>query len=136
MIKKLLRAFVIETTALYLASQIAQGLSFEKGVQSLLLTGFALGIASFVIRPIINILLLPINLVTFNLFKWLSHAVTLFLVDLLLSEFSIGGFRFLGLVSDYLDIPAITLDPGVLSYLAFSVIIATIANVIYWVVDK
>lgn len=136
MIKRILRAFVIEGTALYLASQIASGLFFEKGITSLLLTGLALAAASFVVRPVINILLLPINLVTFNFFRWASHAVTLFLVDLVLSEFSIRNFSFNGLQTEWITLPPIFFEQGVVAYLAFSFLIAGLANGIYWVMEK
>lgn len=136
MLRKIIRAFVIETSALYLVLQIAQGLVFAKGIQSLIITGIALALASFLIRPVINILLLPINLITFNFFKWASHAVTLFLVDLVLTEFAITSFTFRGLNSDYLSLPQIFFEQGVVAYLAFSILIATIANAIYWVVEK
>lgn len=136
MFRRVLRAFVIETTALYLVSQIAQGLFFEKGVASLILTGVALALASFLVRPVINIMLLPINLVTFNFFRWASHAVTLFLVDLVLSEFAIKSFTFAGLQSDWLTLPPLFFESGVVAYLAFSFLIAAIANSIYWVMEK
>lgn len=136
MIKKVLRAFLIEIAALYLTTQIASGLFFEKGLQSLLLTGFALAAASFLVRPVINILLLPINLVTFNFFRWASHAVTLFLVDLVLIEFSIKSFTFSGLQSDWITLPPLFFEQGVVAYLAFSFLIAGIANSIYWVMEK
>lgn len=136
MIKKVLRTFVIESTSLYLATQIASGLFFEKGFQSLLLTGAALTLTAFLVKPIINVLLLPINLVTFNFFKWSSHAITLFLVDLALSEFTIKSFNFLGYKSDFFDLPPLFLEGGVFSYLAFSMLISVIANIMYWLVDR
>jgi uncharacterized membrane protein YvlD (DUF360 family) len=136
MVKKVLRHFVVESTALYLCSQIASGLVFEKGIQSLIITGVALTLAGFVIKPILTVLLLPINLVTFNFFRWANHAITLFLVDLALKEFNITHFQFLGLQSDFIDIPAVLLPPGIASYLAFSFVISIIAGLIYWLVEK
>lgn len=126
--------FVVECVALYLATQIATGLVFEKGPQSLILTAAALTVASLLVRPIINILLLPINLLTFGIFRWVSHAIVFFLVDLVLSEFSIQGFNFPGFHSQYLDLPATAFNPGVASYLAFSFLIAIITSFIYWLV--
>jgi len=135
MVKKILRVFVIETTALYLTSVWIQGLVFQKGPQSIVLTGFALAVAALLVKPIINILILPINLVTFNVFKSTSHAITFFLVDLALAEFSITSFRYPGLTSELLDIPPLFFEQGVAAYLAFSIVVSVIAYIIYWLME-
>ncbi len=132
--KRLLRIFVIETVALYLTSQIAHGMIFEKGVQGLLVTGFALTIASYIVKPVINMLLIPINLLTFNIFRFVTSAITLYLVDLVLVQFKITGFSFVGLNTDLVYLPSITLSTSVLYYLAFSIIISLIAGIIHWLV--
>lgn len=136
MIKKFLRGIVIEAWALFLVNQIASGLFFEQGIKSLLLTAVALAVAGLLIKPIINILLLPINLVTFNFFRWASHAVMLFLVDLVLTEFSIVNFKFAGFSSEMFSIPQLFFESGVLAYLAFSILIGLVAGLFYWIMEK
>ena len=136
MLKKFLRGILIEAWALFLANQIAQGLAFQQGIKSLLLTAAALSIAGFIIKPVINILLLPINLVTFNFFRWLSHAIMLFLVDLVLSEFAIQSFSFPGYSSNLFTLPALFFESGILAYIAFSILIGVIAGVFYWIIEK
>lgn len=136
MIKKFLRGIVIEAWALYLANNLVLGLGFTQGIRSLLLTAVALAVAGMFIKPIINIFLLPINLVTFNFFRWASHAVMLFLVDLVLTEFSIGSFRYGGFSSDYLSLPPIFFESGIAAYLAFSILIGLIAGIFHWIMEK
>ena len=132
--KRILRSFVIEIGALYLVSQIASGMEFADGFISLAITGVALCLATFLVKPIINILLLPLNLVTFGLFKWISRAVTLFLVDLILADFTITSFGFGGLSSKWIDVPALTLNSAPLAYIAFSLLLSIIGAIIYWLV--
>ncbi len=132
--KRFIRVFVIECVALYLASQIAKGMVFNQGVQGLIITGVALAVATFLIRPVVNILLLPINLLTFGLFKWVAQAITFFLVDLALPQFMILEFNFPGLKSIYLDLPMVAFPHGPLAYLAFSLLISFIAGIIYWII--
>ncbi len=131
--KKILRTILIEAVALYLTSLIAKGMIFEKGLQSLVMTAIALSFASIFVRPVINILLLPINLVTFNLFRFIASAITLFIIDLILSEFQILFFSFNGLNSPYLFLPPINI-PIPLAYVAFSIMISTIAGIFHWLV--
>lgn len=132
--KRILRGFLIEIGVLYLVTQIASGLNFANGLQSLAITGIALALAVFVVRPIINVLLLPINLVTFGVFRWLSQALTLYVVDLILPEFSITHFSFAGFSSEWFYIPAYSTASIVLSYILFSLLISLISGIIHWLV--
>lgn len=129
--KKILRHYVVNTFILYIVSQIASGLHFENGLETIVITGAGLTVASLLAKPIINLLLLPINLITFNLFKWVSSAIALYLVTLVIPGFKITGFVFAGLSSQWLDLPAISLS-GFIAYVAFSFIFSILASFIYW----
>ena len=129
--RRIIRHFSVEIFSLYVASVFATGLYFESGIETLLLTGVGLTVASFLAKPVINILLLPLNLVTFGLFKWISGSIVLYLVTLIIPGFAITGFYFEGLVSKWLDLPSFGLGAGPLSYVAFSFILSLITTVIY-----
>lgn len=130
--KRFLRIFVIEAITLYVASQLTTGLIFQNGTPSLLLTAVALAVASLFVKPIINLLLLPLNLLTFGFFRFLTNAITLFLVDLVLNEFMITEFLFKGYRGSLIVIPSLKLASGPLSYLAFSLLISIVTTFIYW----
>ena len=131
--KKIFRHFAIDTLTLYAVSLFTTGLVFEKGLTTILLAGVGLTVASLLARPVINLLLLPINLITFNLFKWVSSAIALYLVTLVIPGFKITHFYFAGMVSSLFTIPPFSLG-GILSYAAFAFIISFITSSIYWVV--
>jgi uncharacterized membrane protein YvlD (DUF360 family) len=88
--KKIVNIFAIEVASLFIATQIASGIVFQNGLEGLFVAGVALAIAAYFVRPVVNILLLPLNLVTLGLFKFIGHAVTLFIVDLALNQFLIA----------------------------------------------
>ena len=52
--KRILRHFVIDTVSIYLVSSVASGLVFQKGIETLLLTGLGLTIASLIAKPVIK----------------------------------------------------------------------------------
>src|SRR3989344_4317028 len=64
--KGLLRHFVIDTFAIYIASKLATGMVFGNNYKTLFLTGIVMALVSLLAKPVINILLLPLNLVTFG----------------------------------------------------------------------
>jgi len=130
--RAIIKHFLIDTIALYLISQAVGGIVFARGVETLFLTGAVLSLATMIVRPILNLLLLPLNLVTFGLFKWVTYAITLYLVTLVVPGFALTNFVFAGWSSYWLSIPALSLT-GTLSFIAFSFLISSVSSIIYWI---
>jgi uncharacterized membrane protein YvlD (DUF360 family) len=104
---------------------------FENGLNTFLLTGFALTIGSLIAKPIINLMLLPLNLITFGLFRWVSSAVILYLITMVVKSFKIAGFYFAGYNSVWIDIPEISFK-GILAFISFSFMLSVIISFIHW----
>lgn len=131
--KRILRHFVVSTVSIFLASSIALGLFFEKGLETILLTGLGLTIASLIAKPIINLLLLPVNLLTFGLFRWVSAVAVLYIVSLTVPGFKILNFNFGGYTSLWIELPQIYFV-GFLAVVAFSFLHSLISSFIYWLI--
>jgi putative membrane protein len=131
--KRILRHFIIDTFCLWVVSKTATGMVFEHETATLIVAGIGLTIASLIAKPIINILLLPLNLLTFGIFRWVASSVVLYIVTLIVKDFKIVGFNFLGLSSKWLDIPQIHFE-GILAFIAFSFLLSIITSFIYWLV--
>ena len=129
--RTIFKHFLINTVSLYLISLIVSGIVFGDGTYSLLLTGAVLTVTTLIIRPIINILLLPINLVTFGLFRWVGFAITLYIVTLIVPGFKLFDFAFKGFSSYWFSIPSVTLS-GILAFIAFSFLISFVSSVLHW----
>lgn len=131
--KPLLKHFIVNTVTLYIISQFVGGLVFAQGIKTLLITGAVLSLTTMIVKPVINLLILPINLITFGLFKWVAYAVTLYLVTLVVEGFKITTFSFPGLSTYWFSIPAVNLS-GFLAVIAFSFLISIVASIIYWII--
>src|SRR3990167_9321456 len=129
--KRILRHYVIDTFSLWAISKVASGMIFEKGIFTLLVAGAALTGTFLLAKPVINLLLLPINLITFGLFRWVSSAVVLYIVTLIIREFKIVSFTFGGFTSKWIDIPAFNFQ-GILAYVAFSFLLSLLTSFLYW----
>lgn len=129
--KRILRHYIIDTASLWATSIIATGMVFQNGFTTLLTAGVGLMIASLFAKPIINMLLLPINLVTFGLFRWVSSAVVLYLVTLLIPAFKIDYFRFDGFTSKWFDLPPLYFE-GMIAYIGFAFILSMLTSILYW----
>lgn len=133
--KTLLKVYITNTLSLYLASIAFRGITLTKGYESLFLAGLGLSLLSLLVKPLINILLLPLNLITFGLFRWVSSAIALYLVTLVVPGFKILGFSFSGLSSKWMDIPSINFS-GILAIIAFSLVISLISSILHWLISR
>lgn len=127
----LIRHFAIDIFSLWLATRIASGIFLERGTYTLLSAGVVLALVSLLARPVINLLLLPINLITFGLFRWVSSAITLYITTLIIPSFKILQFYYPGYDSKWIYIPEINFR-GFLAYVAFAFIISTVASFLHW----
>lgn len=129
--RTLLKHYIIDTIALYLVSQAVSGLVFSQGLYTLLLTGLALMVSGMVIKPVINLLLLPLNLITLGLFKWVAYTITFYLVTLIVPGFEISGFLFGGYSSYWFSLPSLSLY-GIFAFIAFSLTISFVSSSLRW----
>ncbi|PJE67620.1 hypothetical protein COU95_01345 [Candidatus Shapirobacteria bacterium CG10_big_fil_rev_8_21_14_0_10_40_9] len=131
--KSLIRSFLINVASLWIVSQIISGVTFAKGYETLFLTGAVLGLVNLFIRPLINILLLPLNLLTLGAMRWLVNVATLYLVTLIVSDFSISGFSFPGFFYNGFSIPAFS-TTGFWALVLTSFILSFVSSFLFWLV--
>lgn len=108
--KKYLRLFLINLVAIWTAAELIEGVSFSGGLFTLASAALALTVVNFAVKPLINLLLLPINLITLGAFRWLVNVLTLYLVTLIVPELKIVGFLFSGFSYRGFVVPAIHLS--------------------------
>ena len=101
-IRKFIRSFVYSAIALYGTTQLIPGFQISPGISNLFVATLALTIFNLILRPILKLLLLPINLLTLGAFRWLVtiailYLLTWFVPEVKLVNFSLSQIPFLGL---------------------------------------
>jgi putative membrane protein len=115
---RVLRSVAFEAFSLYLISQILPGLIIIGGLQTLIFGGVALSVLSFVLKPILNVLSAPLNLITFGLASVLSNAIILLILTKIINNIDITAFTFAGLNLGLVIIPKIHIN----TFFAFLVV--------------
>ena len=133
-VKNYLRLFLINFLALWLLSRFMQGVGFVGGYQTIALTALVLTLLSTLIKPLIKILLIPINLLTLGAFRWLINVITLWLVTLIVHQFEIGSFVFQGISWNGFIIPSFFLARFWVFVLA-SLFISLVTSFILWLTN-
>lgn len=92
----LLRVFLFNSFSLWFVSQILPAISISGGWQVLLFAGFVLSILMLLVAPILRILFIPINILTFGLLSWFINVIVLYLLTVFVSDVSIRAWVFPG----------------------------------------
>ena len=90
--QKLLKSFILTAIALYFTTVIIPGFIIQPGLINILVTTLVLALLNTFIRPLIRLLLLPVNLLTLGAFRWLINIILLYLLTLIMPEVEINGF--------------------------------------------
>ena len=71
---------------------IFPGFQVSAGLKTFVIGAIVLTIINIFITPIIKLLLLPINLLTIGMFRWVSNTVSLFLLTVLVEQLNFTSF--------------------------------------------
>ena len=131
--KKHLRLFLINFVSLWLAGNAFAGVSFSGNYQTLALAALVLTLINFALKPLIKIMLLPINLITMGAFRWLINVLSLYLVTIIVSQFQIESFLFAGFNYQGFTIPSIYLSTF-WALVVVSLFISLVTTFLLWLI--
>ena len=91
--KKILKFVLLISFALSLQNQLWQNLTFENGVWTVIKVAFVLTLFELLLKPIIKLLLIPINILTLGFFRIVINTVGFYLSVFLLSDFAVKNIH-------------------------------------------
>lgn len=104
--RKIIVKILATAASFYLAGYFLAGVHLQNTWVSYLVASLVFVIFNFVLTPIIKLLLLPINLLTLGLFRWLTNVLVLYLFDLVYDGISITSFTYPGFTSSIISLPS------------------------------
>jgi putative membrane protein len=129
--KWLIKALIFNGMAIYFLSLIYGGFEFNGEFLTLVYAAGALTLLNMLVKPLIKLLLLPINILTLGLFGFLSNVVTFFLLTRLVSGLSIVAYTFEGFSASGFVVPSVAF--GLFgSYLIASSLLSLITSSLVW----
>ena len=134
MVKKYLRLFLINSVSIWLIAQVVAGIILKGGLQTLVTAGLVLTLVNLAVKPLINLLLLPINLVTLGTFRWLVNVLVLWLVTLIVPQFQINDFSFAGGSWQGFIIPSLMLGKF-WAFVLISFLISLVTGFLLWLTE-
>ena len=129
--RKQLRTGLFSAGAFVIVCIFYPGFYFQD-VNTLLLATLFFSIFYLLVRPILKILSLPLNLVTFGIFGLLANAIIFYLVDTLIPGFEIRAFYYSGGELLGLSIPPFYLNT-LLSTVIGSFFASLLTSLFFWI---
>src|SRR5882762_10314805 len=92
--KTLLQSIGIFLLALYFIPQIVPGFTIEGGFVTLLIGAVILALMFLILKPILNIISFPVNMLTLGLFSIITNALILYLLTILVPNITVQPFTY------------------------------------------
>lgn len=108
--KTIFRAVIFYNFSLYLVSQLFSGLKVTGGLQTIAVGGTILAVMSLILRPILQIISFPINLLTLGLFSFVINAGLLYLMTRFVPHISVHSFTLAKLSYKFITLPKTALN--------------------------
>jgi len=126
-VKKFLQLIFINIFSIWIVAGIFPGLTYQSDVKILVVAAIVFTIINTFVKPLIKLLLLPINVITMGTFGWLSSVVCLLLLTIIIPQIGIQSFKFLGMQNSGFVVPAFT----------FSILYSLIAaSLLLWLISS
>ncbi len=126
--KKIFKFTLLLTFSLITINQIWGNLTFQNIPWSIIKIAFVLSIFEVILKPIIKVLLLPINILTLGTFRIIINTFGLYLVTFLFSDFQVGNINYPSTNFWGIQIPQLTFN-GFFAYLITSL---TLSFILYF----
>jgi putative membrane protein len=133
--KAFLRHILINLLVVFLVDACYPGFSILHDTKTLLTAAVVWFFLNKIVKPIIKLLLLPINLITLNLFSWVVGIITLFLLPLIAGGIQINPYLFPGFHYQGFSIPPININLF-MSFIVTSTLLNFFHSFIMWVIRK
>ena len=111
MFRLILRSISINLASVYIAIKILSGImTYIGGFQTLLMAAGVIALINLFVKPVINLLLLPINLITFGLLSWIVNVGILYILVSFVSYVNIQPLQFAGFSYHGISVSAFSLN--------------------------
>ncbi len=133
--RNFLKNIFINFLTLLLIANLTGAIDFSDNYLVLIWSAFFLTLLNLLVKPILNLLLMPINLLTLGAFRWIINAIVILLVTIIVIDFKIKGFTFPGLSLAGFIIPKVSFS-FLWALILVSFLVEIVNSLINWLLGK
>lgn len=102
----LLKTLIISVIVLFAVTKVIPGVSYQDDISVLLQAALVFSVIQVIIVPLLNLLAVPLNLLSFGLASMIINAGLFYAISYVVPAFTFSPFDFPGYVSGALVVPA------------------------------
>ncbi|MCL5411689.1 MAG: phage holin family protein [Patescibacteria group bacterium] len=129
--KRFLRSFIFYAVSFAAIAYTFPGLTYNKDFLTLAKAAAVFGFLALFVRPILKLLMLPINFLTLGFFSWVVNVIIIYLVTVFVPQFFIVSFQFEGFTYQGFIIPPMYLNV-LWSAIVSSFLIGFVSSFLHW----
>ncbi len=133
--KSFARNILFNSFSIFLISQVLPGVKVTGGFFTYIIGGFALTLLLIILKPILNLLALPLNIITLGMFSFLTNVIIFYLLTILVMGISITAFTFPGYEYAGFVIPKFYFN-ALFAFIAVSFLQSLIVSFLSWLIQK
>lgn len=133
--KSLVRNVSFYGFSLFLLTVFLSGVRVSGGFPSYLVGGIVLTLLFFLVKPVISLISFPLNLISLGLFSFVTNALMLYILTVLVPSITIRAFEFSGLSFGGFIIPRFFLNTF-FAFIVSSFILSLIMGFLTWLTKK
>ena len=133
--RAVIRSIVFYSFSLFALTQTLSGVKITGGVETYLLGGAALSIMFLLIKPILNILTLPLNIVTLGTFSFFTNVIILYLLTIFVPKIKVFPFIFQGFSYSGFMIPRTDVNQ-LFAFIVSGLALSAIITFLTWLIKK
>lgn len=133
--KPFFRNCLFNAFSIFFLSQVLPGVKISGGIFTFLLGGVALTLLLVFLKPVLNLLALPFNIVTLGMFSFISNIIIFYLLTVLVTGISITSFTFSGFSYFGFVIPKIYLNT-LFAFLIVAFLQSICVSFLNWLMEK
>jgi uncharacterized membrane protein YvlD (DUF360 family) len=131
--RHLLKKYLVTIVSIYLLLQLIPSFKINGGLGGLLYSSLILSLLTYMVKPILNLVLLPINVITLNLSSWVLNILIFLLWTILMKNVIIANWAFKGTNSGIIKIDPVFF-PSWQLIIILSILFVFLSKFIYWVI--
>lgn len=131
--KTIIRTIGIYTLILFFLPSIIPGVKIEGGAATLFTAGVALAIMFLILKPILNIISFPVNIITLGLFSIFTNVLIIYLLTVFIPDVTVDPFTYAKTEAFGFITPKISFNTF-FAYLYTAFILSFIDSFIKWLI--
>jgi putative membrane protein len=130
-VKKPLKDFFAIVVSLWLLIEFVDGVKISGDLKTFLIAAAGLYLLLFLVKPIVKLVLLPLNILTLHLLGLVLNIGFLFVLTKLVPQFSVSPFNFQGYTYQGFTVPAVEIGK-VFVFIISGLVITLVSSLLRW----